>query len=191
MPTNTSGKTKLIIIGGAPATGKSTTVARLKEACDFEVVSWDKMKESLWDTCGYADKDFSRGLSECVFPVFQKMVEMHLDQGHDVIVDSTFVWPEDEKWINEYAKKYKAEIIQLWHTSDPRVARQRFIDRAKSGERHPGHNDTVEAVLEEFEKRYWNRSFTIPLPLSGKTMIVESTDLESVDYPAIIKFVCE
>ncbi|MBI5793829.1 ATP-binding protein [Candidatus Uhrbacteria bacterium] len=178
---------KLIIIGGAPATGKSVLAERVVEATGFVRVSKDLLKEHLFDVIEYRDREWSRELGALAFPLFMGIVEMYLKRGESVIMDNPFIHWADLEWFRRFEKKYGVEFIQVHLTADPAVLRRRFIERAHM-HRHPGHNDALEDVLEEFETKWFNKSF-LPLPLSGKTKIVDTTDFGSVDYDEILKWV--
>ena len=178
---------KLIIIGGALATGKSTAARALEEQTSIKRISMDDLKERLFDIGGYRDRDWSRRIGQIAWPVFQQLVELHLAHGKDVIAEATFLWPDDLDWIHQMKDRYRAEIYQIWMTADPLVARERFVARAQS-ERHPGHNDALEHVLAEFDVRIFNRTF-IPHPLRGKTVVIDTTDFDQVDHQAICRFI--
>lgn len=115
--------------------------------------------------------------------MFQKFVHLHLDRGDSVIAEAIFLYPEDKDWLQDLAKAHGAELIQIWMTANPLVARERFIQRAGTT-RHPGHNDSLETVLGEFDERFFNRSF-IPHPINGKTFEVDTTE----SFPDISKII--
>ncbi|MBI4437352.1 ATP-binding protein [Candidatus Uhrbacteria bacterium] len=178
---------KLVIIGGAPATGKSVLADLLVQQTGFRRVSKDLLKEHLFDVIEYRDRQWSREIGVLAFPLFMGIVEMYLRRGESVIVDNPFIHAADMEWFHRFEKDYGAEFIQVHLTADPAILRERFIERAHT-HRHPGHNDALEDVLEEFETKWFNKSF-IPLPLSGKTKIVDTTDFDSVNHDAIVKFI--
>jgi predicted kinase len=179
---------KLILVGGSLATGKTTVSRILSEATGIARVSMDEIKERLFDELGSRDREWSKEIGRRAFPIFQQKIEEHLSNGASVIAEATFLWPEDAQWVHELQQRYGAELVQIWMTADPRVARERFVTRAESGERHPGHNDTLEEVITEFDERFFNKSF-VPLPIHARVLVVDTTDLGSVDHDAIRKFV--
>ncbi len=166
---------RLIVIGGSLATGKSTIAKYLEEQLHVKRISMDELKERLFDIGGYRDRKWSMQIGQLAWPVFQKMIELHLDQGEDVIAEATFLWPDDGAWIEKSANQYATDIYQIWMTADPQIARERFIARAQSSQRHPGHNDALEHVLEEFDQRIFNRTF-VPHPIKANTLIVDTTE---------------
>ena len=178
---------KLIIVGGSLATGKSTISSQLSNKTGIQRVSLDEIKEALFDLGGFRDRDWSKEIGRLSFPVFRDLIALHLARGESVIADATFLWLNDADWLHEFADKYNAELIQIWLTADPLVLRERFIERAKTS-RHPGHNDAIESVIEEFDERFFNKTF-IPLPINAKTKIVDTTDLSAIDHDDILRWV--
>ncbi len=178
---------KIIIIGGSLATGKSTLSKTIADSLGIQRVSLDEIKESLFDVGGYRDRAWSKQIGRLAFPVFRDLIEMHLVRRESVVAEATFLWPMDLEWLHDFSQRFGAELVQIWLTADPRVARERFIDRANTS-RHPGHNDTLDSVLGEFDERFFNKTF-IPLPLKGKTKIVDTTDFSLVDHDEILRWI--
>lgn len=178
---------KLIVVGGSLATGKSTISSALAQATGIARVSLDEIKEALFDVGGYRDRAWSKEIGRAAFPVFRHLIEMYLERGESVIADATFLWLDDANWLHEFSERYGAELVQVWLTADPRVAKERFIARSLTT-RHPGHNDALEEVLEEFADRFFNKTF-IPLPLRARTLVVDTTDIVAVDHSSITSFV--
>ena len=177
---------KLIIIGGSLATGKSTVARYIEKATGIKRVSMDDLKESMFDVGGYRDREWSKRIGMIAWPAFKQMVELHLEQGDDVIAEATFLWPDDKDWIHEMRERNKTEIFQIWMTADPIVARDRFIRRSMN-ERHPGHCDDLEDVIDEFDQRIFNRTF-IPHPIQGKTLVIDTTIFENIDHESVLIF---
>lgn len=176
---------KLILVGGSLATGKSTISSYISEKTGYQRVSLDEIKETLFDIAGYSDRAWSKEVGRLTFPVFRDLIGMHLSRGASIVAEATFLWPSDVEWLEQFAKEHSVDLFQIWMTADPRVLRERFIARATSGERHPGHNDDLEHVIDEFEERFFNKTF-VPLPLSGKTKIIDTTSFENIDYDDLL-----
>lgn len=179
---------KLIIIGGPPATGKTTTAKMLVKELGYILVSMDVIKESLFDNCGSIDRVWSQDVGRLAFPVFKRFIEMYLERGVSVIAEATFLYPNDAEWLHDYSNRFDADLYQVWHESDPLVRRARFIDRANSEERHPGHCDSLQQVMDEFDAKFFNRSY-IPLPLKAQTLVLNTTDFTNVDRTKIVQFI--
>ena len=178
---------KLIVVGGSLATGKSTISLAIARETGFARVSLDEIKEALFDVVGYRDRAWSKEIGRVAFPVFRDCIELHLQRGDSVIADATFLWVSDADWIHAFSKKYGAEIVQVWLTAHPYVARSRFVARSQTA-RHPGHNDALESVMDEFDERFFSKTF-VPLPLRARTMVVDTTDFNAVDHLMVTQFV--
>lgn len=166
--------------------GKSTIAKYLEERTGIKRIAMDDLKERLFDIGGYRDREWSRRIGQVAWPIFQQLVELHLEHKKDVIAEATFLHQDDSGWISKIAKNHGAEIFQIWMTCDPKVARGRFINRAEH-ERHPGHCDALEHVIEEFDKRFFCKSFE-PLSLDAKTLVIDTTDFDRVDRQYILDF---
>ncbi|MBI2475551.1 ATP-binding protein [Candidatus Uhrbacteria bacterium] len=177
---------KLIIIGGSLATGKTTIAKFLEEKTGIKRIAMDDLKERFFDIGGYRDREWSKRIGHVAWPVFQQLVELHLEHGEDVIAEATFLHPNDADWILKIAKRRSANVFQIWMTADPSVTRERFIHRANN-ERHPGHCDALEHVIEEFDKRFFCKTFD-PLELNCKTLVVDTTCFENVDKKGVLDF---
>lgn len=167
--------------------GKTTVSKKLSENTGIKRVSVDEIKEALFDAGEYRGREWSKDIGRLAFPVFTGLIEMYLRRGESVIADSTFLWPEDANWLHEFADLHGAEIYQIWMTADPQIARERFIARAQT-ERHPGHNDSLDEVIEEFDEKHFSRCF-IPLPLRGETLVIDTSHEEPFDHEAILNFI--
>jgi predicted kinase len=178
---------KVILVGGVPATGKSTMARFLENETGIKRISMDDLKEAIFDLAGYHDREWSKQVGMIAWPTFKQLVELHLSRGEDVIAEATFLWPEDGRWFHSLIEKYEASLYQIWMTANPLVVRERFIYRAHHN-RHPGHCDTTDEVIESFTNRFFNRTY-LPHPLAGKTLVVDTTDFNQVDSHAVTLFV--
>ena len=178
---------KLVVVGGSPATGKSTMAKYIEEKTQIKRVSMDEIKEALFDVGGYRDREWSKDIGRVAWPVFKRVVEMHLEREDSLIIEATFLWADDKDWLHALKNRHNVDLVQVWMTADPRMTRDRFYARANQ-ERHPGHCDALESVIGEFQERFFNLSF-IPHPIDGRTIVIETTDFESVDHGEVIRFV--
>lgn len=176
-----------IVIGGPPATGKTKLAERIQAHTGFRHISKDQLKEHLFDVLEYRDREWSRELGSLTFPLFVGIVEMYLSRGESVVVDNPFVYKDDWIWFESLVERFDANILQIHLTANPVVLRERFIQRAGST-RHPGHNDALDQVMSEFEKKWFNKTF-IPVPCPGKTKIVDTTDFSCVDHDEILDWI--
>lgn len=176
---------KLIIVGGSIATGKTTVSKFLAEKTGFVRIALDEIKEAIFDVGGYKDRAWSKEIGIAAHPVFRQLIQMYLSRGESVIADATFIWQEDRIWLQEFSSKHNAELIQIWMMADPQIARQRFIDRSLTT-RHPGHCDSIETVISEFDERYFSKRID-PLLEDTRTHVMDTTDGE-IDFERLMFF---
>lgn len=180
-------KPKLIFIGGSLATGKTTMAKAIVEAIGAQYISMDRIKENLFDVMGTFDRAWSKEVGRVAWPVFQNFIDLYLGRGESVVAEATFLWPDDKDWLQEICKKRGADLVQIWLTADPDVLRGRFVERANNG-RHCGHCDELPEVLEEFETRFFNKTF-IPHPIDAPTLVVDTTDFSHVNHDEVVRFI--
>lgn len=182
------GKHKLIVVAGAPASGKTRLAQRLAKETGYQRVSMDELKEAFFDVAGYYDRAWSKRIGKLAWPVFQKLVEGHLEKEESVIAEATFLWASDGPWLSHLHKTYDVELIQLWMTAHPEALRSRFIERANTI-RHPGHNDALEEVIDEFDERFFSGLTYIPHPIGDRTKIIDTTDFDEFDFGEVLAFI--
>lgn len=170
----------LVIIGGAPASGKTTLGRRL--AADFRLpyIGKDDIKESLYDSLGAGDLDWSRRLGRATYPLLYLFIEIELRAGRSLIAESNFDAAFAGPVLGDLIARYDALPFQILCRADPGVLQARYQRRATTGERHPGHLDHLLAL--ELADRIDQYKL---LPLGGESLVLDTTDLAAIDYPSI------
>ena len=132
----------LVIVSGAPATGKTTLASRLADELQLPVLSKDLIKETLLDALGPPgiDLEGSRRVGMASYAVLHAVVGRLVDAGVGVIVESNFSRGQSEGELRPLAARTRAVLIHC-ETSATEVVR-RYTERDQRGERHPGHFDT-------------------------------------------------
>ena len=173
----------LVIVTGAPCTGKTTLVMRL--AADFQLpfIYKDGIKEILFDRLGWKDKQWSKLLSLASFDLLYYFVESLLKSGKSLIVEANFKTQVDtEKFLT---LKSQSEFVpfQILCRAEPEILLERFRSRASAPERHPGHIDhltegDIRASLRHGEYQ--------ALAIGGQLIEIDTTDLAQVNYHNLI-----
>jgi len=132
---------KLILINGLPATGKTTISKRLGDELDIPVISKDMIKEFLFDVLGIKDREQSKAFGRLANDFLYEICEAYLSKGKSIIIENSFEYEFAKPRIEEIAKKYSPELIEIYCTTAPSTRRKRFKERNESGNRHPGHFD--------------------------------------------------
>ena len=74
----------LIVVSGAPSTGKSTTAAALGAALRFPVLSLDPIKEALADVLGLGGEDWSNQVGDAAAEVVFRLAAAFPDAVAEV-----------------------------------------------------------------------------------------------------------
>ena len=80
----------VVMISGAPATGKTYLARLLADSLPVVVLQKDAIKETLFDTLGQDDREWSRMLGTAAFALLRDLVESHLKARQSVLVESNF-----------------------------------------------------------------------------------------------------
>jgi predicted kinase len=137
----------LIIIQGAPGTGKSTLAHRLQKDLGIGLVAKDELKEYVFDTVGSSGREWSKRLGQLVIPFCYQLTKTVLEDGTSVILESAFYTQYAQAEMSDMLQGVSCRAVELYCHVDERVRQERFKDRTNSGERHPGHADSAETAM--------------------------------------------
>jgi len=173
----------VIIVSGPPCTGKTTVARFLARELRLPLFSKDGIKELLYDTLGWGEREWSRKLGVATMRVLFSLMETELAAGRSFIIESNFKPELANEQMRDLQGRYGFEAFQVQCVTRGNVLLARFKERAASGERHPGHVDhlslaDVEADL--LQGRYE------PLDVGGTVFVLDTTDLSLVDYQLLL-----
>ena len=160
----------LVIVGGAPASGKSALSRRLSSDLRIPVFSKDDFKETLFDGLGYSDREWSRRLGEASHALLVLSLRQLVASGVSCIVESTFR-PDDARLFEDIRESYSVEILQVFCLAPLVEICERFRQRASDGSRHPGHRD--ESNYEELIHLIESGEFA-PLEIGGQLIEINT-----------------
>lgn len=178
----------VLIITGAPATGKTTIGRRLASDLDLPYIGKDDIKEILFDTIGWKDRAWSRHLAGASYGLMYYVVEQQLAAGLSIAVESNFDRERSTPEFLALQSRHEYRAVQVLCYADGQALMERFVARDHAGLRHPGHIDRdayqdVEAVLAQGKIE--------PLALEGPIIEVDTTELDAVRYDVILRKVLD
>jgi predicted kinase len=176
----------LIVVSGLPATGKTTLARHLAEELRLPLIARDALKESLFDTLGWSDREWSKKVGLAALRLLYHVTEAELRAGRSLIVESNFSPALDAERFRGFQRDYGAEIVQILCKAEGETLYRRFRERWESGGRHPGH---VEHTQLEAIREALLRGRAEPLDIAAPLLEVDTSDFAAVDHMRIVAFV--
>ena len=175
-------KPLLIIISGFSCTGKTTLAQKIAQEFNLPLVGRDNIKEVLFDSLGWEDKEWSKKLGAASYRLLYYFIDSQLCMGQSLIVESNFQPKFDNKFFREFQTKYQASILQIYCKAEPNILFQRYQERTNSGERHPGHLDHLNYA--EYQENLNQNNYDF-LAVGNNLIEVDTTDFNSINYQKI------
>jgi predicted kinase len=123
----------LIVVSGAPGTGKSTIAGAVGDGLRFGVLSLDPIKEALADVLGLGDEDWSNRVGDAAAEVVFRLAA----QFPDAVAEGWWRGPRRDRAVAEFAG-----AAEVFCHCDPALAASRVAARLGAG-RHPIHRDVI------------------------------------------------
>jgi len=179
------GELFLVIVNGPPGAGKTTLGGRIAAQLGLPFISKDSVKDILFDTLGWRDREWSKKLGRASFEILFHFLESQLEAGQPSVVETAFTPAFHTARFLGLRELYGFEPIQIYCRASDEVLFERFNKRSETGERHPGHVDhlvTYDQFLDLLREERWEI-----LKIGGSFLEVDTTDFESIDYEALEK----
>ena len=170
---------RLVIVGGAPGTGKTTLARSLGTSLGLPVITKDDVKEALATPFPTGDRDWSRQLGAAAYGALFAVAELILSAGHGLVLESNFRAGISDASLITLARLAPTVVI-VCRIPDA-LRRQRFEERAARG-RHRVHIDS--AVLDEW--RDDDAEFLIDIGMPR--LVVDTTDGYAPDLERVLEF---
>jgi predicted kinase len=123
----------LIVVSGAPGTGKSTVAAAVAAALRWPLLTLDPIKEALADVLGLGDEDWSDRVGDAAAEVVFRLSA----QFPDAVAEGWWRGARRERALREFAG-----AVEVFCRCDPELAVSRARDR-HGVSRHPIHRDVI------------------------------------------------
>lgn len=142
---------KLLLVMGDLATGKSTFSDILSKRYDTNVFNKDSIKEVLGDTIGFSNREenlkLSRATMELMLFVFSEFTKLN----KNLILESNF-HKEDLERLYEIASYNNYEVLVLVLRGDVNILHKRYLNRIYNENRHPVHLSTTFDIFDDFKE---------------------------------------
>ena len=185
-------KLTLILLSGHPATGKTTISKKIAGKFKLPVVSPDSIKEIIWDCVGWEhDKEEWNKFGKASFEVMYYFIQENLSKNKSIVVDAHFNPEINNERINNLKDKYGCEILQIYCNARKEVIIERFKNRIRSDNYHSGHKHGIDMVYTKEE--YFSKigEGDKRLAINGKTLEVDTTNVDNIDYDKIFNFISD
>ncbi len=169
---------KLIIVSGPTGSGKTYLAKFISEATRIPYFCKDEIKEQLFDSLGWSDKEWSKKLGVAAIRLLFFSIEKELRAGRSVIAEANFKPQLDTAHVQKLVDAYQAEVLELHCHAPEEILLNRAKCRVTSGERHPGHVDTF------LEGRYVDLGQHEAVGI-GTVCEVDTTSFEAVNYQSL------
>lgn len=174
----------LIIVTGPSATGKTGLAERLAADLKLPAVHKDAIKEQLFNSLGWSDREWSRKLGGASYDLLWLVAERILAADCPALIEGNIRGMVAETQLRTIAARTGCRFAQVNCRAGPRILLARYRQRARSGERHPGHLDDPDdpTLREQFADGRYE-----PLDIGGPVIEIDMTDKEAIDYAGLLK----
>jgi predicted kinase len=162
----------LVIISGAPASGKTTLARRLSFDLQLPLLAKDELKEALADAMGAPrDVPASMRLGAGAYATLYLVAQQLLEARTGFIIESNFRRGVSETELQALLAWSDPGLIHC--TAAPEVVQTRYAERHDRGDRHVAHLDAdrTGALAEDLASGRFD-----PLDLAIPTLVVDTTD---------------
>lgn len=147
---------KLIIITGISGSGKTTLARYLNQKIENStLLSLDQVKEAIYDTIGFKNKEQKKILAQFSNQVFTSLLKESMRRkDKNIIIE----YPFSSKWraiFRDFSEEYEYNVITINAIVDDFDENwDRIIKRDFSDERHPSHerSDYNPLLKNQYEK---------------------------------------
>ena len=174
----------LIIVTGPSATGKTSLAERLSSDLAIPLIAKDAIKEQLFNSLGWNDRAWSRKIGGASYDLIWLLAERILAVKVPAIIEGNFRGTVAETHLRTIAAATDCRFFQINCWADADILIERYRERAKVGDRHPGHLDDPEDP--SLREQLANGGYD-PLDIGGDVFELNMNDKDAIDYARILR----
>ncbi len=178
----------LVLVSGAPGTGKTTLADHLSQALSLPRLSKDTIREIMIDAFNIQSWEESKSIGVPAYRVYYGVIAQLLAAGISTIADCNFHRGVSEHDVGRLIAKAHGVLIHCRTTHT--TSTQRFIERSQQPDRRHAAMDAERlAQIEagQFEVPWW--AYDEPMQLDVPTLVVDTTAGYTPSIDAIVDFV--
>ena len=148
----------------------------------------DILKESLFESLGWSDRDWSRKLSQAAIDLLFEFAASLLSKGHSCLLEANFRSDCAQKKLKILKARHDFSLAQIFLWAQPGVLQLRMQERASRGKRHQGHVDTL--LQHEYNANSIPKTQLTPVNEEGPILRLETTYIDAAlaaDHRARVK----
>ena len=161
----TEGPVRLILVGGAPGSGKSTTASGIADAHGYTLLSSDRVRKELAGVAAetrraapYEEGIYSPARTERTYGELLRRAELLLSMGESVVLDATWSASRWRENAIRVANASSSDLCQLRcdvadSIADERIAQKKHSIRCGRADRGRG-SDLIRAVARRCRHRH-------------------------------------
>jgi predicted kinase len=177
-------KPLLIVVTGAPASGKTTLARMIAGKINCPLLSRDELKEGLINTLQLTHSQLNRSVDLHVYETFFETIELLIAKKISIVIEAAF---QDKLWrpkLLSLLEKAAIRII-LCNTSVPLI-KARFSNRLlQQPDREKFHGDRS---INEEQFAALTENYT-PVHIEAPTLLVDTTENYNPGLEEIIQFI--
>ncbi len=179
----------LILISGAPGTGKTTLAGRLSESLALPLLAKDTFRKILADAFEARTVEQSRALVPATLAIYYTVIDQLLAASVGVIAECNFHRGVSEHDLRPLVARARTVLVHCQTARE--VSVRRFVDRYERGSDEDRRWSFDEQYLTRLRAGEsldaWERAE--PLALGVPTLIVDTTDGYEPDFERLVAFV--
>jgi cytidylate kinase len=162
----------IVVVTGAPCSGKTSVSRPLSERFDVPLLSRDDIKEMLFEEMGWSDAEWSKKLGRLSYQLLSYYVGQVLHSGGSLVIESNFSL-DGLSALGLALEANGAQALTVYTRAPVDVLRARFLKRASIGTRHAGHVDL--SRVQEMESQFQADLTHAIRSLPGSSLVVDTT----------------